>query len=187
MAIMNSLANNLLIAMPSLKDPNFEKSVIYLCEHQEKGSAGFIINRPMHCSWALVFEQLAIHPVRKERNTLPLMFGGPLQPEKGFMIHKQKGSWRSSLFLQDEITITTSNDIIRAFAQDKGPKDSLLTLGYSGWDAHKLEQEIMNNLWLVCPYCPEIIYEVPFEDRWDYAGTTLGIKMNKLSMGCGHA
>ena len=187
MAIISSLANHLLIAMPSLKDPNFERTVIYLCEHHEQGSVGLIVNRPMQFPLAMVFEQLKIEPIRVEQNRLPLMFGGPVQPERGFVIHKQFGAWRSSLFLQDEVTVTTSNDIIRAIAEDKGPKDVLVTLGYAGWVEHQLEKEILDNVWLVCPYKSEILYEVPFEDRWEYAGLTLGIKMNQLSANIGHA
>lgn len=123
MAIISSLANHLLIAMPSLKDPNFERSVVYLCEHNEQGSVGLIINRPLQFPLSIVFEQLEIEPIRVEKNGLPLLFGGPVQPERGFVIHKQMGGWRSSLFLQDEVTVTTSNDIIRAIAYDEGPKD----------------------------------------------------------------
>lgn len=187
MAIINSLSNHLLIAMPSLKDPNFERSVIYLCENHEQGSVGLIINRPMQFPLSIVFEQLQIEPIRVEQNTLPLMFGGPVQPERGFVIHKQIGGWRSSLFLQDEVTVTTSNDIIRAIAVDKGPKDVLVTLGYAGWTENQLEREVMDNMWLVCPYKSEILYEVPFEERWEYAGLTLGIKMNQLTSDAGHA
>lgn len=187
MAIISSLANHLLIAMPSLNDPNFERTVIYLCEHHEQGSVGLIINRPMQFPLGIVFQQLQIEPLQIEQNRLPLLFGGPIQPERGFVIHKQSGGWRSSLFLQDEVTVTTSNDIIRAIAQNTGPKDVLVTLGYSGWVEEQLEKEVMDNFWLVCPYKSEILYEVPFEDRWEYAGLTLGVKMNQLSSSAGHA
>lgn len=187
MAIINSLANHLLIAMPSMKDPNFQRAVIYLCEHHEQGSVGLIINRPMQFPLSLVFEQLKIEPIRVEQNLLPLMFGGPVQPERGFVIHKQAGGWRSSLFLQDDVTVTTSNDIIRAIAIDEGPKDVLVALGYTGWAEEQLEKEVMDNVWLVCPYKSEILYEVPFEKRWEYAGLTLGVKMDQMSSDVGHA
>jgi putative transcriptional regulator len=187
MSIINSLANHLLIAMPSLSDPNFEKTVIYLCEHHEQGSVGLIINRPMRFPLSIVFNQLEIEPIRVEINKLPLMYGGPVQPERGFVIHKQTGGWRSSLLLQDEVTVTTSNDIIRAIATDNGPKDVLVTLGYSAWTENQLEKEVVDNIWLVCPYKAEILYDVPFDERWEYAGSTLGIKMNQLSSSAGHA
>jgi putative transcriptional regulator len=121
------------------------------------------------------------------QNMLPLMFGGPVQPERGFVIHKQAGGWRSSLFLRDEVTITTSNDIIRAIAQDTGPKDVLVTLGYTAWTEKQLEKEVMDNIWLVCPYKSEILYEIPPNKRWEYAGLSLGVKMNELSSSAGHA
>lgn len=187
MATITSLANHLLIAMPSLHDPNFERSVVYLCEHHTQGSVGLIINRPMQYPLSVVFEQLEIEPIRVEQNRLPLLFGGPVQPERGFVIHKQIGGWRSSLFLQDEVTVTTSNDIIRAIAQDAGPKDVLITLGYSSWSEKQLEKEVVDNMWLVCPYKSELLYEVPFEQRWEYAGSLLGIKMNQLVSSAGHA
>jgi putative transcriptional regulator len=187
MTTINTIVNHLLIAMPSLRDPNFEKTVIYLCEHRQEGSIGLIVNRPMQFSLSMVFEQLKIEPIHVEQSQLPLMFGGPVQPERGFVVHKTLGTWRSSLFLQEGVTVTTSNDIIRAIAEDKGPKEVLITLGYSGWVENQLEQEILDNLWLVCPYRSEILYEVPFKDRWEYAGSTLGIKMNQLSETIGHA
>jgi putative transcriptional regulator len=187
MALINSLANHLLIAMPILHDPNFEKAVIYVCEHHEQGSVGLIINRPMQYPLSIVFEQLEIEPIRVEQNRTPLLFGGPVQPERGFVIHKQSGGWRSSLLLQDEVTVTTSNDIIRAIAQDVGPKDVLVTLGYSSWAENQLEKEVMDNVWLICPYKSEILYDVPFEQRWEYAGLTLGINMNQMVSSAGHA
>jgi putative transcriptional regulator len=115
------------------------------------------------------------------------MFGGPVQPERGFVIHQQVGSWRSSLVLQDDVIITTSNDIIRAIAEDTGPKEALVTLGYAGWTHEQLEKEIIDNLWLVCPYLKEIVYDVPFSERWEYAGSTLGVKMSQLGSSAGHA
>ncbi|MBA2648806.1 MAG: YqgE/AlgH family protein [Legionella sp.] len=187
MANLSPFVNQLLIAMPSLRDPNFSKSVIYLCEHHPQGSVGLMINRPMQFPLGIVFEQLQIEPIKTEKNLLPLMFGGPVQPERGFVIHKQTGGWRSSLFLQDEVTVTTSNDIIRAIAQDVGPKDVLVTLGYTAWTETQLEKEVMDNIWLICPYKAEILYEVPFNKRWEYAGLSLGIKMNELSSSAGHA
>ena len=187
MALATSLANHLLIAMPSLTDPNFKKSVIYVCEHQAQGTVGLIINRPMQYPLSLVFDQLQIQPIHAEQNSKPLLFGGPIQPERGFVIHRPFGEWRSSLALRDDVTVTTSNDIIRAIAQDHGPKDVLVTLGYVGWGENQLEQEVMDNIWLVCPCRPELLYDVPFEERWEYAGLTIGVHMNQLTSSVGHA
>ncbi|KTC95962.1 YqgE/AlgH family protein [Legionella feeleii] len=187
MPINTSLANHLLIAMPSLKDPNFERSVIYICEHHIQGTVGLIINRPMQYPLGMVFEQMQIEPIRIEQNQKPLLFGGPIQPERGFVIHRPLGGWRSSLVLRDDVTVTTSDDIIRAIAADIGPKDALVTLGYAGWGENQLEQEVMDNAWLVCPYSAELLYEVPFSERWEYAGMTIGVKMGQLTSSIGHA
>jgi putative transcriptional regulator len=187
MSSNTSLANHLLIAMPSLAESPFSQSVIYVCEHHTQGTVGLIINKPMQFPLGLVFDQLQIEPLHVESNRLPLLFGGPLQTERGFVIHRPLGGWRSSLPLQEGVTITTSNDIIRAIAQETGPKDVLVTMGYAGWAGEQLDKEIMDNLWLVCPYKPELLYDVPFEKRWEYAGLTIGVKMNQLSSVTGHA
>lgn len=183
-----SLANHILIAMPSMQDPNFARAVIYICEHHVQGTVGLIINRPLpSVSMQLVFDQLHIDTAVSQQQQRPLLFGGPLQPERGFVIHRPFGHWHSSLLLQDEVTVTTSNDIIRAIAVNEGPTDSLVTLGFSGWDENQLEQEVMNNAWLVCPYNSALLYEVPFDERWEYAGLTLGVRMNELTAHSGHA
>ncbi|WP_419420316.1 YqgE/AlgH family protein [Legionella sp. D16C41] len=188
MTIETSLANHLLIAMPSLTDPNFEKSVIYICEHHPQGTVGLIINRPTEYSLSMVFEQLNISPLTQEQSQRPLLYGGPIQPERGFVIHRPSGKWRSSLpLVEDGVTVTTSNDIIRAIANGEGPQDALITLGYSGWIENQLEQEVQDNTWLVCPYKPELLYEVPFRQRWEYAGSMIGVKMSQLSSSIGHA
>lgn len=187
MSHTSSLANYFLIAMPMMKDDNFSKSVIYVCEHHVQGTVGLIVNRPMPFSLGLVFDQLQIDPINLSSKNLPLLYGGPIQPERGFVIHRPLGIWQSSLSLRDGVTVTTSNDIIRAIAKDAGPLDALVTLGYSAWSEHQLEQEVMDNVWLVCPYKPEILYEVPFAQRWEYAGSTIGVKMNLLTGESGHA
>lgn len=187
MTINTSLANHLLIAMPSLTDPNFRKSVIYVCEHHVRGTVGLMINHPMEFPMGIVFDQLKIQPAHQEQNYLPLLFGGPVQPERGFVIHRPLGTWHSSLALRDDVTVTTSNDIIRAIAEGIGPKDVLVTLGFVNWAENQLEQEMKDNQWLVCPAKPELLYEIPFEKRWEYAGLAIGVKMNELTNSAGHA
>jgi len=187
MATPTSLANHLLIAMPSLTESTFERSVIYVCEHHVQGTVGIIINRPMKFPLGLVFDQLQIESISQEITDRPLLFGGPVQPERGFVIHRPMGSWRSSLTLGDDVTVTTSNDIIRAIAANTGPKEVLVALGYAGWTENQLEEEVLNNQWLVCPYKPELLYDVPFNLRWEYAGLSIGVKMNQLSSNVGHA
>ena len=182
-----SLANHLLIAMPMINDPHFTKSVIYVCEHHIQGTVGLMVNRPMPFSMGLVFDQLQIDPMNLSSKNLPILYGGPIQPERGFVIHRPFGIWQSSLVLRDGVTVTTSNDIIRAIANNTGPVDALVTLGYAAWAENQLEQEVMNNTWLVCPYKPEILYDVPFAERWEYAGSTIGVKMNLITGESGHA
>jgi putative transcriptional regulator len=189
MAPMNNVANQILIAMPSStrRDPYFDKTVIYVCEHHATGSVGLIINKPMKHPLSLVFEQLKVKPIHVEQQNKPLLFGGPMQPERGFVIHKEVGAWRSSLRLREDVTITTSNDIIRAMAADTGPTHVLVTLGYVGWMENQLEKEIADNHWLVCPFSQKLIYEVPFEQRWVYAGFSIGVNMLTLTSSSGHA
>ena len=187
MSVNTSLANHLLVAMPSLNDPDFKQSVIYVCEHHTQGSVGLIINRPMDYPLGFVFDQLQIESGNSGQKDIPLLFGGPAQPDRGFVIHRPSGTWHTSLDLHDEVTVTTSNDIIRAIAVDSGPQDLLVTLGYTIWDENQLEQEMLDNVWLVCPFTADILYDVPFKDRWLYAGATIGVDMNQLVSSSGHA
>jgi putative transcriptional regulator len=183
-----SLTNQLLVATPLLNNLQFSHTVIYVCEHHDQGTVGLVINKPTNHAIGFVFDQLNLHPKQTERNHIPLLFGGPMQPERGFVIHRPFGVWHSSMTLvPGAVTITTSNDIIRALADDAGPQDALIVLGYVGWFGHQLEQEIMNDSWLVCPFKSELLYDVPFEDRWDATGRSIGVTMNQLTLGVGHA
>ncbi|MCR9192496.1 MAG: YqgE/AlgH family protein [Gammaproteobacteria bacterium] len=183
-----SLANHFLVAMPGLNDVVFSQAVIYICEHHERGTVGMIINRPTGHPASIVFEQLGIGMLDHETQQLPLLFGGPIQSERGFVIHRPTGNWQSSLSLMaDEVTITTSNDIVRAIARHEGPKDALVVMGYVGWEFREIEREITKeDVWMVCPYKAELMFEVPFADRWKAAAMTLGVDMDNLT-GSGHA
>lgn len=183
-----ALANHFLIAMPSLNDIIFSQAVIYICEHHEHGTVGMIVNRPTGHPASLMYEQLGIKTKADKDMHVPLLFGGPIQAERGFVIHRPAGHWQSSLLLvPDEVTITTSNDIIRAIAEGEGPKDVLIVMGYVGWEQKELEREIVKeNAWMVCPYKAELLYEVPYAERWKAAAQTLGVNMDNLT-GSGHA
>jgi putative transcriptional regulator len=187
MPLQASLANHLLVAMPSLADSSYAKSVIYVCEHHVDGTVGLMINRPLQYPMQIIFDQLHIEAVSDDSNRLPILFGGPVQPERGFVIHRPFGDWRSSLAMRDGVTITTSSDIIRAIAANQGPKDVLVTLGYMGWKSEQLDEEVINDVWLVCPFTPELLYDVPFDKRWEYAGSLIGVNMNQLVARVGHA
>ncbi|NCT56299.1 MAG: YqgE/AlgH family protein [Legionella sp.] len=181
-----ALRNHLLAAMPVLHGTIFERSVVYVCEHQPEGAVGLMINRPLEYSLSFMFDQLHIKSDRSEQRHKPLLLGGPMQPERGFVIHRPCGNWRSSLVLDDDVTITTSNDIIRAIAQNHGPKDSLVALGFVAWGEKALDKEIEEQ-WLVCPYEPELLYEVPFDERWEKTAETIGVNVGHIMPGAGHA
>lgn len=183
-----ALANHFLIAMPSLHDIIFSQTVIYVCEHHERGSVGMIINRPTGHPASLMFDQLGISAKMDKDQDIPLLFGGPIQADRGFVIHRPTGQWQSSLpLVPNEVTITTSNDIVRAIAEGEGPKDVLIVMGYVGWEQRELEREIVKeNAWMVCPYQAELLYEVPYAERWKAAAQTLGVNMDHLT-GSGHA
>ena len=182
-----SLCNHFLIAMPTVQTVYLKQAVIYICEHHAQGTVGLIINRPLSYPLGLVFNTLAITPKREEQNQQPLLFGGPAQTERGFVIHRPVGQWRSSLHVSDEVTITTSNDIIQALADDVGPTDVLVAMGYVGWDREQLDKEMSENRWLVCPYSTDLLYHVPFAQRWSDAAARMGITVDQLVEGSGHA
>lgn len=183
-----SFTNHFLIAMPALTDPHFAHTVTYICEHNHEGAMGIIINRPLTITVGEIFEQMHISTV--EGNPLiqqPIFLGGPVQRERGFVIHQPIGNWEASLAVTDTIGITTSRDILIAMAQGNGPKRSLIALGYSGWGAGQLEQEMMNNVWLSGTADLRVIFEMQVERRWHTAAMLLGVDLNFLSGEVGHA
>jgi len=182
-----SLRNHFLIAMPTLVDPNFSHTVTYLCEHNEEGAMGIVINRHMPITLAEVLEQMAIEPSSKLDTDVPVHEGGPVQPEHGFVIHSPVGAWESSLSITDEIALTTSRDILAAIGHNEGPRKYLIALGYAGWGAGQLEQELAQNVWLSGPATSEILFDLPLEERWAAAAAQLGIDLSLLSSEIGHA
>ncbi len=187
MEAVSSLRHHFLIAMPTVQLDYLKQAVIYICEHQPQGTVGLMINRPLMYPMGLVFDQLAITPKRAEQSEQPLLFGGPLQTERGFVIHRPRGHWRSSLYLEDEVTITTSNDIIQALADNVGPKDVLVTMGYVGWASEQLDKEMLENRWLVCPFHADLVFSVPFAERWSNATARIGVSIDQLVEDSGHA
>ncbi len=181
------LNNHLLIAMPGLKDPNFERSVTYICHHNDAGAMGITINRTSDLAVASILDQLHIKhddQIWAHRN---VMIGGPIQQDRGFVLHNMGNDWNSSFPVSDEITLTTSKDILEAIAIDVDPANTLLALGYSGWGPGQLEHEILENSWMSAPATPSIIFDCPVEHRWDMAAAMIGVDVNKLSPYSGHA
>lgn len=181
------LSNQLLVAMPSADDPLFSKVVVYVCEHSENGAIGLIINRPTDYNLSFVFEQLDISSCLKEISEKPVLFGGPVQQDRGFVLHRPFAGFEANLEVSEEVSISTSQDILRTLADGQGPDDVLVTLGYAGWAANQLEEEICQNLWLNCPATSGILYNTPFDDMWQVAIESIGFDMNKLSMLSGNA
>jgi putative transcriptional regulator len=181
------LNNHLLIAMPSLQDPNFNRTVTYICEHTEKGAIGIIINRPTDLSLDYIFEQMSIPVTHEPAKHLPILQGGPVQTDRGFVIHRPPKAYRSSLKTYEDLAITTSQDVLEELARGEGPQDVLVALGYAGWEAGQLEQELTSNSWLSCPAIADIIFNTPFEHRWEAAAAQMGVDINLISGDAGHA
>lgn len=189
-----SLAGHLLIAMPALNDPNFENTVTLICEHSEEGAMGITINRPTDLMLEEVFSQLAEYQALDpaDRNpaiaSSPVLLGGPVSPERGFVIHRDPGDWEATLAITNGIHVTMSRDILTAMSGGDGPQDATMVLGYAGWEAEQLEQEIRANAWLTTQATSDIVFAAPFETRWDLAAATIGVSRDQLSAGpAGHA
>jgi putative transcriptional regulator len=181
------LTNHFLIAMPRLADPNFFHTVTYICEHNNEGALGIVINRPLDITLGEILEHMEIQTDREEVAQRPVYMGGPVQQERGFVLHKPASGWDSTLLVTDDIGITASRDILAAIAQGEGPEQSLIALGYAGWGAGQLEQEMAANAWLSGPADEHILFESPDEKRWELAAALLGIDLNLLSGDAGHA
>lgn len=180
-----SLANHFLIAMPSLDDPNFSRSVTWLCEHNSDGAMGIVINRPSDISVGELYAHLSL-PVSTASTGQPVLVGGPVQTDRGFVIHRPGSSWISTWPVSAAASITTSKDALQAMAQGVGPHDAFVALGYAGWGAGQLEQELLDNAWLTVPADARILFEVPFDQRWNAAAKLLGVDISLLSGVAGH-
>ncbi|NQX87277.1 MAG: YqgE/AlgH family protein [Halioglobus sp.] len=181
------LRDHFLLAMPCLSEGIFSQSITYICEHGESGAMGIIINRPLDLSVSEIFEHLQITHT-KDFTDVPVMAGGPVQMDHGFVLHRYCNTpWEASLNVTPEITLTTSRDILRAIARDEGPRDHLIALGYAGWGAGQLEQELAENSWLTLPGSSDVIFATPVDQRLETAAALLGVDMNLISGQAGHA
>ena len=185
------LTNQFLIAMPGMVDDNFAGAVVYLCEHSESGALGLVINRPTDINLKSLFEKVDLSLDRDDLASRPVFFGGPVQTERGFVLHdslgEDGGHYSSSLKISGGLEMTTSRDVLEALSNGAGPKRLLVTLGYSGWAAGQLEEEIGRNGWLNVDATPEIIFDTPVEQRYEKALGLLGIDPRMLSQEAGHA
>jgi putative transcriptional regulator len=183
----NRLTDNFIIAMPGLMDENFYQAVTYICEHDENGTFGIIINRESEITLDDVMQQMNIPYQAGEPVHASVFNGGPVQSNRGFILHRPTGSWDSSLVINDAVALTTSRDILEAIADNRGPDDVIIALGYAGWGPGQLEQEMAANTWLSCPAEQQIIFETPVKDRWQAAADLIGVDLSLMSSDTGHA
>lgn len=189
-----SLTGQFLVAMPALDDPNFERSVIYVCEHTPKGAMGLIINKPSDIEVRELFKKVDLDIQGPVDESMPVLLGGPVAAERGFVLHTQSSltgesspSFGSSLNVGNGLAMTTSRDILEAVASGNSPSQWLITLGYAGWSEGQLEQEIADNAWLTVPGDTRVIFDCPLDQRFDQAMALLGIDPRLLSSEAGHA
>lgn len=182
-----NLTGHFLIAMPAMADPYFAKSVTYVCEHNAQGAMGIVINRPIDMRLAELFAQVDLHIADPALADMPVHFGGPVHVDRGFVLHQPVGSWQSSLAINADTALTTSRDILEACARGAGPSKMLVTLGYAGWAAGQLEQELAQNAWLTVPAQDSVIFDLPSEEKLAAAVGLLGIDFASLSEEAGHA
>jgi len=189
-----NFTNQFLIAMPSLREGTFAGTVVYLCEHTEKGALGLVINKPIDITLKHLFEKVELSLDRDDLAEKPVYFGGPVQTERGFVLHEslggegdEGGHYNSSLRIPGGLEMTTSKDVLEALSSGAGPKKVLVTLGYSGWAAGQLEEEMSRNGWINVVAEPGIIFDTPVEQRYEKALSLLGINANMLSGEAGHA
>lgn len=182
-----NLTDHFLIAMPGLEDFFFARTLTYICEHSERGALGLVVNRPTDLSVENLLLQLGMFPKSTASSNLPVLLGGPVQIDSGFVLHEPVGSWKFTLSSNESIGLTSSADILQAVADCEGPKRMLVALGYSGWAAGQLEQELAQNAWLTVPAESQILFELSSEERLPAAMKLLGIDFCNLSSEVGHA
>jgi putative transcriptional regulator len=186
MSNMN-LTNHFLIAMPAMTDPFFAKSLTYVCEHNDEGAMGIVVNRPISLNLSELFAQINMPLTQPELEDMPVHFGGPVQTDRGFVLHNAGGQWQSTLQVNDKIELTTSKDILQAVGAGTGPRNLLVTLGYAGWSEGQLEQELAANAWLSVLATEHILFDLPAEEKLAAAMALLGVDYASLSEEAGHA
>lgn len=179
--------NQFLIAMPSMADPNFGGAVVFVAEHSPKGALGLVINRPMEIDLGTLFERIDLKLEIAPLANAPVLFGGPVQMDRGFVLHEPVGDWNSTVAVGDGIGLTSSKDVLEAVAGGAGPDRLIVTLGYAGWGPGQLEEEISHNSWLTVPASAELIFDTPVDERLLAAFRLLGIDPAFLAPSAGHA
>lgn len=183
----SNLRNQLLIAMPAMDDPSFSHTVTLICEHTDEGCFGVVINRPIDITVGDLFKQLDIASIEQSLLDSSALSGGPVQSNQGFVVHNTSRSWEGTLQVSDEISVTSSRDILDDIATGEGPEHFLLALGCASWSPGQVEDELLQNAWLTCPASPHILFDTPYDKRWTSAAETLGVDVNLISDTIGHA
>jgi putative transcriptional regulator len=173
--------------MPAMADSFFHRSVVYICEHDAKGAMGLIINKPTKVMVPELLNHLEIDNTAASLTSMPVLFGGPIEKGQGMVIHNSQQPWKTTLALSDSLFLTTSSDILEKIGTKTGPEKSLITLGYAGWEAGQLEDEIIDNHWLTVAADESIIFDTDAQSRWHKAAELLGIDINLMSNNMGHA
>ena len=182
-----NLTHHFLIAMPGMADPNFAHTLTFVCEHSPEGALGVVVNRPIDMTLQALFDQIEIQLEDRSRGSMPVYFGGPVQVDRGFVLHRPPGAWQSTLSINGELALTTSRDVLQAVAEGRGPEQLLVSLGYAGWAPGQLEQELSQNAWLTVAARAEVIFDLPPESRLAAAMDLLGVNPMQLSDEVGHA
>lgn len=182
-----NLTHHFLIAMPGMVDPYFSRTLTYVCEHNDQGALGIVVNRPIDMTLASLFERLSLTLADRNLADAPVYFGGPVQTDRGFVLHEPAGEWQSTLRVRDRIGLTTSKDILEAVGRGDGPERILVSLGYSGWSAGQLEHELAQNAWLSVEAKDAILFDTPSDERLPAAMDLLGLDFARLADQAGHA
>lgn len=182
-----NLTHHFLIAMPKMVDPYFARTLTYICEHNDQGALGVVVNRPIDMTLQALFERLSLTLEPREIAATPIYFGGPVQTDRGFVLHAPAGNWQSTLRVREAIGLTTSKDILEAVGRGSGPERMMVTLGYAGWSPGQIEHELSQNAWLTVEAKDAIIFDLPAEERLAAAMELLGIDFGRLADDAGHA
>jgi putative transcriptional regulator len=182
-----SLQDHFLIAMPAMADPHFVKTVTYICKHDAEGDFGIVINRPSELSLAELLNQLAIKLENRSLAAHAVFLGGPVEPERGFVLHRSQREYDGTLSMPSDIKVTVSTDVLTTIGGGTGPEPFFIALGYAGWGAGQLESELRANSWLTAPADPTIIFDTPPEQRWTAALGMPGVDIRNITTFAGHA
>jgi putative transcriptional regulator len=184
---MQSLQDHFLIAMPAMADPNFTETVTYICKHDAAGAFGLVLTRPSDLSLGEMLGQLAIELKDRSLADRPVLHGGPVEPQRGFVLHRSEQTFEATLAVSADVKLTSSPDVLAALGSGAGPEPALVALGYAGWGRGQLEAELGSNTWLTVPANPAIIFETPFAERWTAALGLPGVDIRHITQYAGHA